>query len=173
MPHKARLSFPQGCFTPGNVPGPLWSPPSRFEGGTGDYSLRIANHSLFLKPTVCTCCILHVRELKEGRGGVAIPGTCVLWENVSSSHPANIHLTFCPQCSELRPQQTPQSPDTEESRGKRAAALPTDLHKSASELAGAAGTQGCLLSRAWGSQWTASSGWHTYRRDTGRNSGRQ
>ena len=37
-------------------------------------------------------------------------------------------MTFCPQCSELRPGQTPQSPETEESRGKRAAALPTDLH---------------------------------------------
>ena len=37
--------------------------------------MRIANHSLFLKPTVCTCCILQVRELKERRGGGAIPGT--------------------------------------------------------------------------------------------------
>ena len=37
-------------------------------------------------------------------------------------------MTFCPQSSGLRPGQTPQSPETEESRGKRAAALPTDLH---------------------------------------------
>ena len=62
---------------------------------------------------------------------------------------------------------------TEESRGTRAAALPSDLHKSAPDLTGAAGTQGCLVSRALGPLGTAGSGCHPYRRDTGRNSGRQ
>ena len=52
MPHGGPLPFPQGGFIPGNVPGPLWSPPPRLEGGTGDYSMRIANCSLVLKPTV-------------------------------------------------------------------------------------------------------------------------
>ena len=52
MPHGGPLPFPQGGFIPGNIPGPLWSPPPRLEGGTGDYSMRIANCSLVLKPTV-------------------------------------------------------------------------------------------------------------------------
>ena len=80
---------------------------------------------------------MQIRELR-GRERWALcsrnSGTCVWWESVSSSHPANIHLTFCPQCSHLRPEQTPQSPDTGESRGKQDAALPTDLHKSAPSL---------------------------------------
>ena len=87
----------------------------------------------------------------------------------SCKHPFDI----LSQCSELRPEQTPQTPDIEESSGKRAAALPTDLHNSTPELTGAAGTQGCLLSRALGPLRTAGSGRHHYRRDTGRNSGRQ
>ena len=99
--------------------------------------------------------------------------TCVWWENVSSSHPANIHLTPCSQSSGLRPRQKPQTPDREESRGKQAAALPTDPDNSAPELTGAAGTQGCLLSRPWGPLGTAGFGCHPYRRDTGRNSGSQ
>ena len=153
--------------------GPL---PPGFEGGTGDYSMRIANHSLVLTQLLCICCILQVRQLRRWeRWGYSSrnSGTCVWWESVSSSHPANIHLTPCSQSSGLRPRQKAQTPDREESRGKQAIALPTDLHKSASELTGPAGTQGCLLSRAWGPLGTADSGCHPYRRDTGRNSGRQ
>ena len=87
----------------------------------------------------------------------------------SCKHPFDI----LSQCSELRPGHKPQSPDTEESRGKRAAALPTDLHKSASDSTGAAGARGCLFPRARGPLGTARSRCHPYRRDTGRNSGRQ
>ena len=138
--------------------------------------MRIANHSLVLTQLLCICCILHVRELRGWeRWGCSSrnSGTCVWWESVSSSHPANIHLTPCFQSSGLRPGHKPQSPDTEESRGKQAAALPPDLHKSASDLTGAAGVQGCLFPRDRGPLGTARSGCHTYRRDTGRKKGRQ
>ena len=119
---------------------------------------------------------MQIRELKGGERWALCSsnsGTCVWWENVSSSHPANIHLTPCSQSSGLRPGHKPQTPDTEESRGKWAAALPPDPHKSASDPMGAAGTQGCLFLRARGPLGTARSGCHTYRRDTGRKKGRQ
>ena len=45
--------------------------PSGFEGGTGDYSMRIANHSLFLKPTVMY--LLHFAgKGAERRGEVGV-----------------------------------------------------------------------------------------------------
>ena len=103
--------------------------------------MRIANHSLVLTQLLCICCILQVRQLRRWeRWGYSSrnSGTCVWWESVSSSHPANIHLTPCSQSSGLRPGHKPQTPDTEESRGKWAAARPTDLHKSASDPMGAA-----------------------------------
>ena len=61
--------------------------------------MRIANHSLVLTQLLCICCILQVRQLRRWeRWGYSSrnSGTCVWWESVSSSHPANIHLTFCP-----------------------------------------------------------------------------
>ena len=61
--------------------------------------MRIANHSLLLKPTFMY--LLHFAgKGARRRGEVGYSsrnsGTCVWWERVSSSHPANIHLTFCP-----------------------------------------------------------------------------
>ena len=106
-------------------------------------------------------------------------GTSIWQENVSSSCLAKAHfskhhtLMPCPQSSEFRLEQTTLSTDSEGSGGKRSAALPTNLHKSTPDPTGAAGTQGCLLSRALGPLRTAGSGRHHYRRDTGRNSGRQ
>ena len=138
--------------------------------------MRIANHSLLLKPTFMY--LLHFAgkaAKKMGEVGVffqELRDLCLVGECqqlTSCKHPFDI----LSQCSELRPEQTPQTPDTEESSGKWAAALPTDLHKSTPELTGAAGNRGCLLSRAWGPLGTADSGCHPYRRDTGRNSGRQ
>ena len=70
-PMEARLPFPQGSFTPGNVPGPVWSPSPRLEGGTGDYSMRIANCSLLLKPTIMY--LLHFAgKGAERRGEVGV-----------------------------------------------------------------------------------------------------
>ena len=82
-------------------------------------------------------------------------GTSIWQENVCSLCLAKVHLskhhtlTLCPQSSEFRLEQTPLSTDSEGSGGKRSAALPTNLHKSAPDPTGAAGTQGCLLPGAW------------------------
>ena len=66
----------------------------------------------------------------------------------------------------------PQSPDTQESRGTRAATPPTDLRKSTPPPQGPPGHQGAFP-RAQGPLGTAGPGCHPYRRDTGRDSGRQ
>lgn len=78
-------------------------------------------------------------------------GTSIGQENVSSSCLAKVHLSkhhtlmLCPQSSEFRLEQTPLSTHSKRSGGKRSAALPTNLHKSAPDPTGAAGTQGRLL----------------------------
>ena len=129
---EARLPFPQGCLTPGSVPGPLWSPPSRIEWVTEGYSLRIASHSLVLEPRVMhLLCFAGKGAERRGQVGALFSnsGTCVWWESVTTSRPANTHLTPCSQDSGLSPGQMPQRPDTEV-KGTQAAALTPDLHKS-------------------------------------------
>ena len=124
---EARLPFPQGCLTPGSVPGPLWSPPSRIEWVTEGYSKRIASHSLVLKPSVMyLLCFAAKGAERRGQVGALFDnsGTCVWWESVNTSRPANTHLTPCSQDSGLRPGQMPQSPDTEKSRAHGQAPRP-------------------------------------------------
>ena len=114
MPMEACPPFPQGCLTPGSVPGPLWSPPSRIERGTEGYSMRIASHSSVLEPSVMyLLCFAGKGSERRGEVGVLFQqrrDVCLVGECQQLTSCQHSCDTLFPG---LRAGQTPQSPDTE------------------------------------------------------------
>lgn len=102
------------------------------------------DHWLVLKPTVMYLLCFSGKEAeRRGKSRVffqKLRDLCLVGECQQLIYCKHSFDILSPG-SELRPEQTPQSPETEESRGKRRSPAHWPAPKSAPELTGAAGTQ--------------------------------